>query len=375
MDNKSKIMSQYDSNKNIYQRFTSEVEHLLKILISEENISYNAITCRLKDRDSLSEKIDKKCGKYNGLKDITDIAGVRVITYYAEDVDKVADIVEHEFNVDKNNSIDKRKALEPDRFGYCSVHYVVELNEDRLKLKEYKLFSGMKCEIQIRSVLQHAWAEIEHDLGYKRPIAIPKTIRRSFSRLAGLLEIADKEFQNIRQSLSTYESQISEHIENDKDIEIDAVLLCELVKTNPDIIAINDKIEKIAGIDFEANIEPFDFEDSVSELHWLKIYTLDQLYKLVQKNGDFAVKIAEKFFSDEPFENDSEDISAIRRNIVFFYLCYAELVLNEEAYDINSCHEYLTCHHIGSYGDETTYEVAEELMAIRETFNKSLVKI
>lgn len=83
--------------------------------------------------------------------------------------------------------------MEPDRFGYCSVHYVVEMSQKRLNLYEHQAYEGLKCEIQIRSVLQHAWAEIEHDLGYKSEIAIPKRIRRNFSRLAGLLEIADKE--------------------------------------------------------------------------------------------------------------------------------------------------------------------------------------
>ena len=65
---------------------------------------------------------------------------------------------------------------------------------ERMVLRENKAFEGLKCEIQIRSVLQHAWAEIEHDLGYKSELTIPKEVRRSFSRLAGLLELGDKEF-------------------------------------------------------------------------------------------------------------------------------------------------------------------------------------
>lgn len=377
MDNKSKIINQYDNDITIYQRFVSEMERLLQIFISTEKISYNAITSRLKDRNSLIEKIDRKNGKYTELNDVTDIAGVRVITYYAEDVDKVADIVEHEFDVDQINSIDKGKALEPDRFGYCSVHYVVKMSNDRLQLKEYQDFSGLKCEIQIRSVLQHAWAEIEHDLGYKKQMAIPKSIRRSFSRLAGLLEIADKEFQDIRASLLTYESEISKKIESDKNIEIDAILLSELSKNNSDIITINRKIKEFKGEAYITNTEPFEFEDSVSELHWFGIHTLEQLYLFIERNSDYAIKIAEIFMTkaNKIKIDDDEYYTLIHPSIAFFYLCYAELVLNEEKYDIYSCEGYLESQHIGNPwnedGDDSIYEIAKNLINLRETLKQT----
>lgn len=360
-------MNQYDRESTIYHKFTLEVEHLLKNLISNKKIAYNAITCRLKDRKSLSEKIDRKNGKYNSLKDLTDIAGVRVITYYAEDVDKVADIVEHEFKVDHDNSIDKGKALEPDRFGYCSVHYVVEMSDKRLELSEYQSFSGLKCEIQIRSVLQHAWAEIEHDLGYKSEIAIPKTVRRSFSRLAGLLEIADKEFQDIRRSLSTYESEAPKIIENNEDVEINAVLLSELVKTNQDIIAINEKIKTIWGLDFDSNMEPSVFDRSVSFLQWFKINTLNQLYKFVERNGDCAVTVAELLIND----NERAEKTTISKNSIFLYLSYAELVLNEESYNKKSCEEFL-CHFFGTPTSGSNSNIAQWFISTREKLKQTI---
>ncbi|MBP1563360.1 MAG: hypothetical protein J6C38_06555 [Oscillospiraceae bacterium] len=375
MSNNNKIMNQYDNEKNAYQAFASEIKHLLGILISSEGISCNAITYRLKDRSSLIEKIDRKKHKYSNLNDITDIAGVRVITYYAEDADKVAEIVEHEFLVDKNNSIDKGKALEPDRFGYCSIHYVVEMNEERLKLKEYQQFSGLKCEIQIRSVLQHAWAEIEHDLGYKNSIIVPQSIRRNFSRLAGLLEIADKEFQDIRQSLSTYEFEIAKKIARKENIEIDTFLLCELAKHDPNIIAINQEIGKHTRRQFDTTIEPCDCVDSVSELSWFNINTLDQLNSFIKKNGDYAIKIAEIFCSEDVYEKEYEDLFPMKKDIAFFYLCYAELVSNEKLYDIKTCIKYLRDNNIGSpddsYGCESSVEIAKELMDLRQKFRCS----
>ena len=57
----------------------------------------------------------------------------------------------------------------------------------------------MRCEIQVSTILQDAWAEIEHDIVYKSPEDIPFRLRRRFACLAGLLEIADREFESLRQ--------------------------------------------------------------------------------------------------------------------------------------------------------------------------------
>jgi putative GTP pyrophosphokinase len=88
--------------------------------------------------------------------------------------------------------------LEEDRLGYQSVHFIVKLSETRINLPEYKQYKNLMCEIQVRTVMQHAWAEIEHDIQYKSSITIPADLRRRFITLAGLLEVADHEFQTIQ---------------------------------------------------------------------------------------------------------------------------------------------------------------------------------
>jgi ppGpp synthetase/RelA/SpoT-type nucleotidyltranferase len=92
---------------------------------------------------------------------------------------------------------DKAQALlEDEKFGYASIHYLVRLKVNRTDLSEYSRFKGLVAEIQVRTILQHAWAEIEHDIQYKS--AIPSSIRRRFMSLAGMLEIGDREFQAIQ---------------------------------------------------------------------------------------------------------------------------------------------------------------------------------
>jgi putative GTP pyrophosphokinase len=91
-----------------------------------------------------------------------------------------------------------RELIEKERFGYQSIHYLVRINRERARLAEYERFQSTVVEIQVRTILQHTWAEIEHDIQYKSSTAIPEQIRRRFMALAGMLEIADREFQAIQ---------------------------------------------------------------------------------------------------------------------------------------------------------------------------------
>lgn len=334
MENKSTVMAEYDRKYKRYQNFTLEIEHQLKNILDTEGIIYNAITFRIKDRESLSRKIDRKNDKYSSLGDITDIAGVRVITYYTEDVKKVAEIVEREFLVDRENSIDKRDALEPDRFGYCSVHYVVEMSQERLNLREYQAYEGLKCEIQIRSVLQHAWAEIEHDLGYKSEIAIPKRIRRNFSRLAGLLEIADKEFQEIRSSLQSYQSEAMEKVKSEEfqDAEIDAILLEAIITSNPDIATLNETIMNCFDCPLSPRIPTAAVERTINRLHWLGVYTVSQLNCCIKNNKDVAAIIAKEIIHKDTTKEESKK-NPILKTTALFYICYAELARKKPSVD------------------------------------------
>lgn len=335
MSNKTAVLTQYDQQRKKYERFAREVEHQLRCILEEEGIVCNAITSRVKERDSLTQKIDVKSDKYKSLSEVTDIAGIRIITYYDSDVERAAKIVEREFCVDKENSINKREALGPEKFGYCSVHYVVSMNEDRLKLPENRGYAGIKCEIQIRTVLQHAWAEIEHDLGYKSEIDIPKDIRRSFSRLAGLLEVADKEFQEIRDFLETYRAKVEAEISEKSDYgtpdcELDAVVLEAVLKTKPNFQELNRRIGEIAGMKIRVPAKQKDKQDyyggTLQKLNCLGISTTAQLDQLAERGADLASYLADKFLRDR-YKTEPEG-ATLPNTIGVFYLCYAQLILN-----------------------------------------------
>nr|WP_325303117.1 hypothetical protein [uncultured Oscillibacter sp.] len=366
MSNKTAVLTQYDQQRKKYERFAREVEHQLRCILEEEGIVCNAITSRVKERDSLTQKIDVKSDKYKSLSEVTDIAGIRIITYYDSDVERAAKIVEREFCVDKENSINKREALGPEKFGYCSVHYVVSMNEDRLKLPENRGYAGIKCEIQIRTVLQHAWAEIEHDLGYKSEIDIPKDIRRSFSRLAGLLEVADKEFQEIRDFLETYRAKVEAEISEKSDYgtpdcELDAVVLEAVLKTKPNFQELNRRIGEIAGMKIRVPAKQKDKQDyyggTLQKLNCLGISTTAQLDQLAERGADLASYLADKFLRDR-YKTEPEG-ATLPNTIGVFYLCYAQLILNNYSKE-----------RVVQYMENTSIGVLEE----RDPFVQNLLK-
>ena len=121
------ILSDYNDEASLYEALSIKISVLLEEAVKKEGLYVHSIHNRVKERDSLSRKLNRPEVSYKKLGDMTDIAGVRVITYFNADVEHVADIVQREFSIDSKNCVDKATLLDPDRFGYLSLHYVVGL--------------------------------------------------------------------------------------------------------------------------------------------------------------------------------------------------------------------------------------------------------
>jgi putative GTP pyrophosphokinase len=329
------ILKEYDNKYDLYKAFAIKIEHLIIEILENNNINYHSVTSRVKTRDSFCNKLDKSTDKYKCFADVTDVAGVRIITYFEDDVDTVANIIQREFVIDELNSIDKRLFLDPDRFGYLSMHHVVSLLPERCVLTEYKRFPSLKAEIQTRSILQHAWAEIEHDLGYKSKQGIPKTIRRNFSRLAGLLELADKEFSEIRDDLLKYEDEVEGQIERDPSlVSIDKVSLTSFLKTNELVRQISLAITALCGAQIK-DATAVDIE--VDKLYYFNIVTISELERSLMLHKDQIIKFAKKWLP-------GEQIKWLGIDIAIFYLEYILLATSRKVEEIVN---YLNRYHIG----------------------------
>lgn len=126
-----------------------------------------------------------------------DVCGLRVVTLIDALTKGVGALIKREFEVDPANSGDKIDALGVDKVGYRSVHYICRLNAKRRELAEYAEFADLRFEIQVRSILQHGWAEIEHDRRFKYPGELPPDLSRQFALLAGNLELLDRDFDRL----------------------------------------------------------------------------------------------------------------------------------------------------------------------------------
>lgn len=201
------VIKEYTEKRKTFKEFAFRVEDILKQLLDEQQIEYHIITSRWKTIDSFSKKIEP--WKYNDpINDITDLAWIRIITYVENSINPICKIIEDNFEIDKTNSIDKSELLSVNEFGYTSKHYIWSLNKERTKLPEYKKYSWLKFEIQVRTILQHTRAEIEHDRNYKFSWTLPTEIHRKLVRLSWVLELADSEFNNISKEIDEYSDLI-----------------------------------------------------------------------------------------------------------------------------------------------------------------------
>jgi putative GTP pyrophosphokinase len=289
------------------------LESLIAGLLKSEGINFHRVDHRVKEVESAADKLARKMakdGEPRTLESFTDLLGLRVITYFQDEVDAVAQIIAREFLIDEENSVNKNEALDPDQFGYRSMHYVAQLSESRADLPEYHSFADIKFEVQIRSILQHAWAEIEHGLGYKAE-AVPRTIKRRFSRLAGVLELADDEFEGLRREMSRHQETTREIIGNGAlGVEIDQDSLSAFMRQSKEIGRLDKAIAKaMSGAVLKRLDEEF-IGLQAAQLVELGFGSLEELGNYIHKEWD----VLKRFIYDRLSRMQSTPRS--KRNVV-----------------------------------------------------------
>lgn len=202
------ILTEYAGQQTLYQRLVEEIKYTLDKKLSTRNIKPAAVSGRVKTVESLRSKLSRKHYK-NPIEEITDFAGVRVICNYETDITEVAKLIHFDFEVCEH--IDKSSGLGIDKMGYHGAHFIVRLGS-RFSGPRYEGICTLKCEIQVRTVLQDAWAMISHQLDYKNEDSVPPPLRRDLYNVSALLEIAQRVFDNVRDQRNAYIQEIEEKV-------------------------------------------------------------------------------------------------------------------------------------------------------------------
>ncbi|MBQ6015547.1 MAG: hypothetical protein IJL22_04520 [Bacteroidales bacterium] len=312
------LLEQYRSLLPIYSKMAEIIPEKLKGFFDEAGLIVAAVEHRVKTEGSLTGKLQLKGGKYSSIYDITDIIGIRVITFYIDDVDKVASVLERLFEIDWENSVDKRKAHETDSFGYLSLHYICRIPESAYTDPEHPEINKIRFEVQMRTVLQHAWANMNHDTGYKSGVEIPKVYLRNLSRLAGMLELVDDEFSRIRRELADYRRKVQQLVAsgNLSEVELNGDSFRSYLTIKP-----FDRLNRrIASIN-QAEVQDVDLSNFLPLFQAMRFTSLGDIQNMIKDFSEAAYQIA-------CFQIGLTDLDILSSSVAPQNLCTAYILKN-----------------------------------------------
>lgn len=203
MTNLQQLHQRYQEFCTRYPNAAADFLGAIEDVLSDAGLTYDHVTARVKEWRSLRSKSRKR--RPDGTlmyphpwQDIHDLIGVRVTTYHSTEIPRIIEALTEVFEV--RRSVDKTAQTRVSgSFGYGSHHLILRVPPARVA-PVLQAYAGREFEVQIRTVLQHAWAEFEHDIRYKRRGNTGKLapeVDRAFTLAAGLIELADQQFDLI----------------------------------------------------------------------------------------------------------------------------------------------------------------------------------
>ena len=193
----------YMEMMNKYRCAIMEVETKLKVLNTEFSLQYDrnpfeSIKSRLKSPVSIMEKLRRKGLPINEEvleqqieENLFDVAGLRVICAFQEDIYALSDLLVHQDDIQLLRTKDYIKNPKPN--GYRSLHQILEIP---IFLKEGKTF--VKVEVQFRTIAMDFWASVDHKLRYKKNVTNEEEIMEKLRICADSITAIDEEMQKIR---------------------------------------------------------------------------------------------------------------------------------------------------------------------------------
>lgn len=215
MNNSEILKEQFSELEVKYHYIAGILKGIFEDRLGIQNIGYARVLYRIKSWESFLEKINRK-GYSSPFEEIDDICGFRIIMRNSAELNKIVEIIKSEFDV--REAENKDTALNPDQFGYRSHHIVASIKKEWMAAPPFRNCEDLKFEIQIRSELMDAWANISHQIFYKKG-SHSKSVTRRLYRLSALMEIGDSEISQIiaSQSINNKLSHEEQDLQNTLD--------------------------------------------------------------------------------------------------------------------------------------------------------------
>ena len=268
------LRREYDAVREVALRFRDTLAEQTQGLLSASGISLGVpLECRVKSWDSIAGKIERASVKLQGIKQLNDLVGLRLILLFRRDVANVCELISRNFTVVSQEDTSQR--LAETEFGYQSLHYIIKLPEDWLSVPTFREFDGFQAEIQVRTLAQHIWAAGSHFLQYKREVSVPPPVRRSIYRVSALLETVDLEFERVLDERESYISDISElRADKSRDEPLNVDLLGKIL---------DERLPQ------ENKMEGEPYSELLEELHHFHIDSPRRLTELIRKHLEDAL--------------------------------------------------------------------------------------
>ncbi|GHV46194.1 hypothetical protein FACS1894204_07300 [Synergistales bacterium] len=184
----------YVEKYSLYEEYSARIRNLVQDLVDREDIE----PCGVEGWAKAPSELVKSLGaNYEGDASsfaADDLVTVRVLVRFPEDVQVVEEVIRSEFKINAERSTTSEGLEDPYRFGYPSVFYVLSLSDSRSELKEWRKYDGLSFTLELRTVLQDAWATISPRVNLSVDAVSEKKLKRKLIRLAALLEEADEGF-------------------------------------------------------------------------------------------------------------------------------------------------------------------------------------
>lgn len=248
-------LPEFERQRKSYEEFCRKFEELVQDILKGGGVPAESTDHRVKSHDSTERKVlelEKDFATWGDFAaTLGDLAGVRAIFCYRDEVERAADILRPEFNVHADQPYGFMD-LEPERFGYVTWQFTVSLKDPRSASPEWAAHREKRVEIQLRTLLQHAWAEHSRRWHYKSPGLHDPRLERQLACLAALVEIGDRELCQLVEGFHQIRESYQAHMDAGEfdQVPLDADSL-QLYLKNPDTLGSVVTVAKLASYDDE----------------------------------------------------------------------------------------------------------------------------